>query len=94
MHVSGLGAVSRANAQAVRPSSAAKAETPPAAVNGDTVEISAAARLSADAPHEANSLRARRLEEIQQMIENGTYETTERLEAALSRFLAVAVAQP
>ena len=33
-------------------------------------------------------LRARRLAEIRAAIENGSYETTERLEAALSRFLA------
>ncbi len=38
---------------------------------------------------EANPLRARRLAEIREMIDGGTYETTERLEAALSRFLAV-----
>ena len=41
-------------------------------------------------PTEANPLRARRLAEIREMIDGGTYETTERLEAALSRFLAAA----
>ncbi|HEX6986318.1 MAG TPA: hypothetical protein VF170_13130 [Planctomycetaceae bacterium] len=37
---------------------------------------------------EADPLRARRLAEIRAMIADGTYETTERLEAAVGRFLS------
>jgi hypothetical protein len=36
---------------------------------------------------EASAFRAKRLAAIREEIESGTYETTERLEAALSRFL-------
>jgi len=39
----------------------------------------------ADAP---DPIRARRLADIRARIEDGTYETTERLDAALSRLLA------
>jgi anti-sigma28 factor (negative regulator of flagellin synthesis) len=57
------------------------------ATTADAVEVSEAARRLAGGSSEANPLRAKRLAAIRESIENGTYETTERLEAALSRFL-------
>lgn len=54
---------------------------------GDAVEFSDAARRLSGGSGEANPLRAKRLAAIRESIENGAYETTERLEAALSRFL-------
>lgn len=93
MQISGPGPASRTSAPSPVPSATMRPATPAsAAATEDTVEISDAARLSAETP-EPDPLRTRRLDEIREMIENGTYETTERLEAALSRFLAVAGAQ-
>ena len=45
-------------------------------------------RDDSDEARAANSARAERLARIRQMIDDGTYETTERLEGAVSRFLS------
>lgn len=43
---------------------------------------------SSDGAGAPDPIRARRLAEIKAQIDNGTYETTERLDAALSRLFA------
>ena len=91
MDVRSLGSVS--GAVPVRPTAPA---AEPARASGtqpisteDKVEISSAARLL-DTASRSSEIRAERLDQIKAEIEAGTYETPEKLEAALVRLLAEA----
>ncbi len=52
----------------------------------DKVEISEAGKMF-DQLNQSNEIQAERLAQIKQAIDNGTYETAEKLEAALDRLL-------
>jgi anti-sigma28 factor (negative regulator of flagellin synthesis) len=69
---------------AVRPEAATKAAGP--AAPQDEVEISSAGRLLDNLGRTGN-IRDERLAQIRAAIENGTYDTTEKLDGALSRLL-------
>ena len=53
---------------------------------GDTIEISQVARLTA-AVHELPDVRTELVERVKAEIATGTYETSDRMEAALERLL-------
>ena len=53
----------------------------------DKVEISEASRLLNEEVEGSSEVRAERLTRIRAAIDDGTYETTEKLEAALGRLL-------
>ena len=89
MDVSGMGSVQGSNP--VRPAAAATPATPakPAETAGitspkDELEISAAGQML-DRLSESPEVRAERIAQIKQAIDNGDYDTDEKLEAAFSR---------
>ena len=85
MDVSGIGSVSGATpARAVSPSASQPAAPPSVAGPRDELEISSAGKML-DRLSETPEVRAERLAQIKEAIENGAYDTDEKLEAALSR---------
>ena len=91
MNVNGIGSVGasspitsiRNNQPAQKPSADHQIATPT-----DEVEISSAGK-ALDNLSRTSSLRQERLDQIKVAIENGTYDTDEKLEAALGKFLNV-----
>jgi negative regulator of flagellin synthesis FlgM len=65
---------------------AGRAETSPIAAPRDEVEISSAGRMMNEVAS-PSELRSERLARIKAAIDDGTYETAEKLEAALSRMI-------
>ena len=65
---------------------AANPPRPATAASGDKLEISEAARLALSTT-DAPDIRQDRVNQIRQAIADGTYETEERLSAALDGFL-------
>ena len=93
MEVTGPGSARPAGVRWATPPAVRPADVPAAPARGDRVEISDVARQlqrleEVGRAVGADGLRAERLAEIRRQIESGTYETTERLDAALARFLA------
>ena len=85
MDVSGIGSVSGATpARAVSPATAQPVATPSVTAPQDELEISSAGKML-DRLSETPEIRAERLAQIKEAIENGAYDTDEKLEAALSR---------
>ncbi len=86
MDVSGIGSVSGATpARAVSPTTAPPAAaTPAVSTPRDELEISSAGKML-DRLSESPEVRAERLAQIKEAIDNGAYDTDEKLEAALSR---------
>jgi anti-sigma28 factor (negative regulator of flagellin synthesis) len=85
MDVSGIGSVSGATpARAVSPSAPQPAAAPGVTIPHDELEISSAGKML-DRLSETPEVRAERLAQIKEAIENGVYDTDEKLEAALSR---------
>ena len=85
MDVSGIGSVSGATpARAVSPASSQPAELPSVAVPRDELEISSVGKMM-DRLSETPEVRAERLAQIKEAIDNGAYDTDEKLEAALSK---------
>ena len=89
MDVSGLGSVQGAGP--VRPATSANAtsagkplEAPAATTPKDELELSAVG-VAMDRVGETPEMRAERLAQIKEAIDNGSYETDEKLDAALSR---------
>ena len=89
MEVNGSGAIG--NVSSVRPATSPPSQEPatgnsqPIDTN-DTVEISDAAKILGQVG-ESSSLHDARLEQIKEAILAGTYETPEKLEAALDKML-------
>lgn len=84
MDVSGVGSVSGPTpARGVSPASQ-PAVTGPVTAPRDELEISSAGKML-DRLSETPEVRAERLAQIKEAIENGVYDTDEKLEAALSR---------
>lgn len=90
MEVNGLGSIHKTSfTKPLRPVADARPEQVPLASTlspKDTVEIGKAGRAKAAAPQP--SLRADRLARIKASIEDGSYDTPERLEAALDRMFS------
>lgn len=85
MDVSGIGSVSGATpARAVSPSASQPVTTPAVTSPRDELEISSAGKML-DRLSETPEVRAERLAQIKEAIDNGAYDTDEKLEAALSR---------
>ena len=89
MDVSGLGSVQGAGpVRSATPASAASsgkpAETPTVTTPKDELELSAAG-VALDRAGETPEMRAERLAQIKEAIDNGSYDTDEKLDAALSR---------
>ena len=89
MDVSGIGSVSGATpARAVSPTTSVS--QPPTASTvvspRDQLEISSAGKML-DRLSETPEVRAERLAQIKEAIENGAYDTDEKLEAALSKMI-------
>ncbi len=89
MDVSGLGSVPGAGpVRSAAPANAASSGKPPeaplAATPKDELELSAAG-VAMDRAHETPEMRAERLAQIKDAIDNGSYESDEKLDAALSR---------
>ncbi|MDB5338130.1 MAG: Anti-sigma-28 factor FlgM family protein [Planctomycetaceae bacterium] len=88
MDVNGISSVGRTNALgAARP--APSVETPPAAdalAPQDEVQISSSARMM-DELSRTSGVRQERIEQIRQEIADGSYDTPEKLDAALDKFL-------
>lgn len=89
MDVSGLGAVQGAGAiRSATRANAASSGKPPEALAAttpkDELELSAAG-VALDRAGETPEMRAERLAQIKDAIDNGSYETDENLDAALSR---------
>lgn len=87
MDVSGIGSVSGATpARAVSPTSTVSptAAGTPVAAPRDELEISSAGKML-DRLSETPEIRAERLAQIKEAIDNGAYDTDEKLEAALSK---------
>ena len=85
MDVSGIGSVSGATpARAVSPTSSQPVTTSSVSAPRDELEISSAGKML-DRLSETPEVRAERLAQIKEAIENGAYDTDEKLEAALSR---------
>jgi len=85
MDVSGIGSVSGATpARAVSPTSTQPVAAPSVTAPQDELEISSAGKML-DQLSETPEIRAERLAQIKEAIENGAYDTDEKLEAALSR---------
>lgn len=78
---SGAGGVHRVN-KSGKPADAA----PVAEQKGDKVEISESARYLSQVLNMAPE-RSERIEEIRRLIDDGRYETPEKLKAAIDRFL-------
>lgn len=94
MDVSGLGSVQGSSpvrsTNPAGPSAAANAAKPQSAIPApqDEVQISAAGQMM-DRLSDAPEVRAERIAQIKEAIENGDYDTDEKLEAALSRMFEV-----
>jgi len=75
-------------AQSVEPAGPVVPSAPPAQASGvsDVVEISTAAALAAKV-HEIPDVRADLVARVKQEIKAGTYETPEKIEAAVERLL-------
>jgi negative regulator of flagellin synthesis FlgM len=85
MDVSGVGPVSGPTpARGVSPINSQPAVTPSVTAPRDELEISSAGKMM-DRLSETPEMRAERLAQIKEAIENGDYDTDEKLEAALSR---------
>ena len=87
MDVSGIGPISGATpARAVSPTASVSQPAMTSSVAGprDELEISSAGKML-DRLSETPELRAERLAQIKEAIENGAYDTDEKLEAALSK---------
>ena len=87
MDVSGIGSVSgTAPARAVTSTTAVEQSEAAATVSTprDELEISSAGKML-DRLSETPEVRAERLAQIKEAIENGSYDTDEKLEAALSK---------
>lgn len=85
MDVSGIGSVSGGSPiRGVTPTATTQPATAPIAVPKDELEISSAGKML-DRLSEAPEVRAERIAQIKEAIENGAYDTDEKLEAALSR---------
>ena len=89
MDVSGLGSVQgagplRSAAPATAATSGKPPEAPSVATPKDELELSAAG-VAMDRVGETPEMRAERLAQIKEAIDNGSYETDEKLDAALSR---------
>ena len=85
MDVSGIRSVSGATpARAVSPTSAQPAEVPTVSVPKDELEISSVGKML-DRLSETPEVRAERIAQIKEAIDNGAYDTDEKLEAALSK---------
>ncbi len=88
MDVNGISSVGKANALgAARP--APPVETPPATdalAPQDEVQISSSARMM-DELSRTSGVRQERIEQIRQEIADGSYDTPEKLDAALDKFL-------
>ena len=88
MDVNGIGSVGKPNALgAARP--APLVETPPATdalAPQDEVQISSSARMM-DELSRTSGVRQERIEQIQQEIADGKYDTPEKFDAALDKFL-------
>lgn len=87
MDVSGIGSVSGATpARAVSLTSTVSptAAGTPVAAPRDELEISSAGKML-DRLSETPEIRAERLAQIKEAIDNGAYDTNEKLEAALSK---------
>ena len=87
MDVSGIGSVSGATpARAVSPTAPVSQPEAASSVTAprDELEISSAGKML-DRMSETPEIRAERLAEIKEAIENGAYDTDEKLEAALSK---------
>jgi anti-sigma28 factor (negative regulator of flagellin synthesis) len=88
MEVNGLGSVQGASPiRAVRPAAdAAKPAETNSMVPRDEVEISSVGKMM-DELSRSGDVRAERLAQIKAAIDAGTYETVDKLEAALGRLL-------
>ena len=85
MDVSGIGSVSGATpARAVAPAAAQPATSSQIAAPKDELEISTAGKML-DRLSESPDVRAERLAQIKKAIDNGSYDSDEKLEAALSK---------
>ena len=85
MDVSGIGSVSGATPnRPVAPSASQTVTAPAVSVPQDNLEISTAGKML-DRLSETPDVRAERLAQIKEAIENGAYDTDEKLEAALLR---------
>jgi anti-sigma28 factor (negative regulator of flagellin synthesis) len=85
MDVSGIGSVSGATPiRAVSPVASQPVTVPSVAAPRDELEISSAGKML-DRLSETPDVRAERLAQIKEAIENGAYDSDEKLEAALSR---------
>ena len=85
MDVSGIGSVSGATPiRGVSPAVTQPTAMPSVAAPRDELEISSAGKML-DRLSETPEVRAERLAQIKHAIENGAYDTDEKLEAALSR---------
>ena len=85
MDVSGIGSVSGATpARAVSPSASPPVAAPSVSAPQDELEISSAGKML-DRLSETPEVRAERVAQIKEAIENGAYDTDEKLEEALSR---------
>ena len=86
MDVRGVGSVS--GATPIRPAAAPASSTPAAAAKPttprDELELSAAGKLLDQLSHNPD-VRQERLARIKEAIANGTYDTDEKLEAALAK---------
>lgn len=85
MDVTGVGSVSGATpARAVSPAALPQAAPTSVTAPRDELEISSAGKML-DRLSETPEVRAERLAQIKEAIDNGEYDTDEKLEAALSR---------
>lgn len=85
MDVSGIGPVSGATpSRAVSSTTSPPVAAPSVTAPQDELEISSAGKML-DRLSESPEIRAERLAQIKEAIDNGAYDTDEKLEAALSR---------
>ena len=85
MDVSGIGSVSGGSpVRGVTPASVQPAQVPTVSVPQDELEISSVGKMM-DRLSETPDVRAERIAHIKEAIENGAYDTDEKLEAALSK---------
>lgn len=85
MDVSGIGSASGATPlRGVSPTASQPAAAPSVTAPQDELEISSAGKML-DRLSESPEVRAERLAQIKEAIDNGAYDTDEKLEAALSR---------
>lgn len=87
MDVNGIGGIGRtAPLNATRPAGSIDAPAADALSPKDEVQISDAARMM-DELNRTSGIREERIAQIQQEIADGSYDTDEKLDAALERFL-------